>query len=176
MLAQVKNYEQFGFRLAHYHVRYSGIGNGNRPEGLIPIADVPLAAIRDYDAKCFPAPREAFLKAWIQLPESIALAATAQGGIAGYGVLRRSADGYKVGPLFADDPDTATRLLAGLLSEIPGRPYCIDMPESSVQPGTLLMATAFGLTEVFRTARMYTGGEPSFDGSRVFGVTTLELG
>lgn len=35
---------------------------------------------------------------------------------------------------------------------------------------------AFGLTEVFRTARMYPAGVPAHRAERVFGVTSLELG
>ena len=176
VLAQVGNYERSGFRFAHHHVRYSGTGGGDPPGGLVPLAEVPFAAVADYDARCFPAPREAFLRAWVRLPESFALAATNGDGLDGYGVLRKSSAGHKVGPLLADDAETASRLLAGLVAAIPGRAFCIDLPEPGVQPGSVALIREFGLTEVFRSARMYTAGEPAFDRARVFGVTTLELG
>jgi hypothetical protein len=91
-------------------------------------------------------------------------------------VLRKSANGYKVGPLFADDPGTAARLLAGLAAAVPGQPFCIDIPDETAQPGGGELVLRFGLTEVFRTARMYTAGVPAFESARVFGVTSLELG
>jgi hypothetical protein len=176
VLNKVRNYERIGFRLAHHTVRYAGTGGGARPDGLVPLADVPFAAVAAYDAGCFPAPREAFLREWVRLPELLALGAVGGGRLTGYGVLRRSTNGYKVGPLFADDPGTAARLLAGLTAAVPGQEFCIDIPDGTVQPGGGELVGRFGLTEVFRTARMYTGGVPHHQMNRVFGVTSLELG
>ncbi len=176
VLAQVPNYERSGFRFAHHTTRYAGTGGGHRPEGLVPLDTVPFAAVADYDAACFPARREAFLKPWVTLPESVALGAAGAGGLRGYGVLRKSADGYKVGPLFAADAETAARLLAGLVAAIPGAPFTIDVPDATVQPSGDELVAKFGLTEVFRTARMYTAGPPPHGLARVFGVTSLELG
>jgi hypothetical protein len=176
VLDQVPNYERSGFRFAHHHVRYVGTGGGDRPAGLVPLADVAFDTLAGYDAACFPARRAAFLRAWVRLPGSVGLAAVAGGRLIGYGVLRPAADGFKVGPLFADDADTAARLLAGLAAAAPGRPYCIDMPDPTVQPAGPGLVRTFGLTEAFRTARMYTAQVPAFDPARVFGVTSLELG
>ena len=38
------------------------------------------------------------------------------------------------------------------------------------------MIHQLGLTPVFETARMYTGPNPAIDLTKVFGVTTFELG
>jgi hypothetical protein len=176
VLNKVGNYERIGFRFAHHTARFAGTGGGVRPDGLVPLAEVPFGTIAEYDAACFPARREAFLRAWVALPESVALGAVDRGRLAGYGVLRRSANGYKIGPLFADDPATAARLLAGLTAAVPGQSFCIDVPDGTVQPACGELVHRFGLTEVFRTARMYTAGVPAFDPARVFGVTSLELG
>ena len=176
VLAQVPNYERSGFRFSHYHVRYGGIGGGDAPADLVPLTDVPFERVAAYDAKCFPAKRDVFLRSWLSLSESVALGAMANGRLSGFGALRKAADGYKLGPLFSDDLETAMRLLAGLIATIPNQSYCVDVPEPDVQPGTTQLAQQFGLKEVFRTARMYTTGDPAFDRARVFGITTLELG
>jgi hypothetical protein len=176
VLAQVPNYERSGFRLAHHTTRYAGTGGGTRPAGLVPLNSVPFESVASYDATCFPARRDAFLREWIALPESVALGAPGSGGLTGYGVLRKSVNGYKVGPLFADDAETAARLLAGLVAAIPGAAFTIDVPDATAQPSGGTLVDRFGLTEVFRTARMYTAGVPSYQASRVFGVTSLELG
>lgn len=177
VLDQVPNYERSGFRFAHLHVRYAGTGGGPPPgDGQVPLSDLPFDVIADYDAACFPARREAFLAAWLALPGAVALGRVRGGRLTGYGVLRQSADGYKVGPLFADDADAAADLLAGLTAGVPGAAFCIDIPESAVQPGAAELVRRFGLSEVFRTARMYTAGVPGVDRHRVFGVTSLELG
>jgi ribosomal protein S18 acetylase RimI-like enzyme len=176
VLEQVPKYEQSGFRVAHYITRYSGRGGGTRPAGLVPLHSMPFEHIASYDAACFPARRDALLRKWITLPQSIALGAAGSRGLTGYGVLRKSAYGYKVGPLFADDAETAARLLAGLVATIPGETFTIDVPDATGQPSALPLVGLFELIEEFRTARMYTPGEPRLRMSRVFGVTSLELG
>ncbi|QJX01091.1 GNAT family N-acetyltransferase [Frigoriglobus tundricola] len=176
VLAQVPNYERSGFRFAHHTTRYTGTGGGRSPADLVPLNAVPFESVAGYDAMCFPARRDAFLREWINLPESVALGATGPRGLTGYGVLRKSVNGYKVGPLFADDAETATRLLSGLAAAIPGEAFTIDVPDATAQPSGGTLVGRFGLTEVFRTARMYTGGAPGNGAVRVFGVTSLELG
>ena len=37
-------------------------------------------------------------------------------------------------------------------------------------------AEAYGMTPIFRTARMYRGPHPPIDLSKVWGITTFELG
>ncbi|WP_020472521.1 GNAT family N-acetyltransferase [Zavarzinella formosa] len=176
VLAQVPNYEASGFRFAHHQLRFAGTGGGETPAGLTPLADVPFPKLADYDERCFFARREVFLRQWLKLPESVGRAIVNDGEIRGYGLLRRSADGHKIGPLFADDETIAAELLAGLVATIPGQPFCIDIPEATVQPGADHLIRRFSMTEVFRTARMYNGPIPTFDIKRVYGVTTLELG
>jgi hypothetical protein len=176
VLDQVPNYERSGFRFAHHTTRYAGIGGGARPDGLVPLGEIPFDEVAGYDAACFPAPRAAFLRLWIDLPGSVALGATNGGRLTGYGVLRPSSNGFKVGPLFADGAETAARILAGLSAAAQGRPFCVDIPDDTVQPAGGRLAREFGLTEVFRTARMYTAALPDHDAARVFGVTSLELG
>ena len=56
----------------------------------------------------FPLPaRESFLRAWLANPDAVSLAAVVGGRLTGYGVVRKCVTGYKIGPLFADDPAVA---------------------------------------------------------------------
>jgi hypothetical protein len=137
---------------------------------------VPFAQLVEYDAQCFPARREVFLREWLRLPGATALGHPAGNRLAGIGVIRPSTLGFKIGPLFADDVDKAARILDGLVASVPGQSYCIDAPETQAQPGTDELVRAFGLTKVFRTARMYSADPPPHDKTKVFGVTSLELG
>jgi hypothetical protein len=176
VLAQVTNYERSGFRLAHHTTRFAGTGGGTSPGGLTALRELPFEDVAAFDARYFPARRGAFLRAWTRLPESVGLAAVEGGRLAGYGVRRKCSTGHKVGPLFAEDADTAARVLAGLVASIPGEPFCVDIPDAAAQPAGGRLVSAFGLTEMFRTARMYTAPPPAHDHSGVFGVTSLELG
>jgi hypothetical protein len=90
-------------------------------------------------------------------------------------VIRRCGRGWKVGPLFADDATAAEAILDALLSRIPAAdPWILDIPEPNAAARTLVERR--GTSQVFATARMYTGPAPSIDLDRIFGVTTFELG
>jgi hypothetical protein len=176
VLNRVSRYERYGFRSSHFHVRFAGTGGGNRPDGLVNLDEVPFAQLVEYDAQCFPSRREVFLREWLRLPGATALCLPAGNRLAGFGVVRPSSLGFKIGPLFANNVVTAVRILAGLVASVTGQSFCIDAPETRAQPGTDELVRAVGLTEVFRTARMYTADPPPHDTAKVFGVTSLELG
>jgi GNAT superfamily N-acetyltransferase len=175
VLTQQANYERSGFRFAYHHVRYRGAGGGPTPAGVVRLSAVPFDDVLAYDRRCFPAPRPLFLRGWLALRESVALGCVQEGRLAGFGAIRRSVEGFKVGPLFADDLAAADLLLRGLTAEAGGS-FCLDAPEAAENPSAGELVRRFGLAEVFRTARMYTRGRPAVDTARAFGTTTLELG
>src|SRR5262249_4833758 len=110
------------------------------------------------------------------MPESAALGFLRGGRLAGFGVAHRSVEGFKIGPLFADDLAAAEILLDGLTAATGGCPFFLDAPDAAENPAAAELVRRFGMKEVFRTARMYTHGRPRIDSRRVFGVTSLELG
>ncbi len=176
VLDQQANYERSGFRFAHQHIRHEGDGGGSVPSGVVPLSTVPFDQVVAYDRTCFPAERPVFLRRWVTLPDSAAFGVVGDGGLRGYGVIRRSVDGHKVGPLFADDRPVAERLLQALWATASGSRVCIDVPDATTNPMAEGLARMFGTRELFRTARMYTRGIPAVASSRVFGITTMELG
>ena len=175
VLAQVGNYERSGFRFSHHHIRYGGAPAGALAPGLARLDAVPFADVLAYDRACFPAAREAFLRSWLAQPESVSLGLLREGKLAGFGVARSAVDGFKIGPLFADDAGAAESLLLGLVKET-GGPVVLDVPEAAAHPTAEELVKRHGMSEVFRCARMYTGGRPAHAQQKVFGVTSLELG
>ena len=176
VVAQQQNYRKSGFELAYANVRYGGVVAASQaPEaGVMALADVPLAAVEAYDATVFPAPRSAFLRAWIGSPGHVGRALMRDGGLVGWGVIRPCHKGYKIGPLVADDRASAEAVLSVLLASVGGGEIFLDVP--SVNRDAIALAQDFGLVPVFETARMYTGAIPPLRLERVFGVTTFELG
>jgi ribosomal protein S18 acetylase RimI-like enzyme len=174
VVAQQENYRKSGFRLAFRNIRHRGVGGGAAPAGLVDLATVPFGEIAQYDGAAFPTAREAFLKSWIRQPQAVALGAMEQNGLKGYGVLRACREGFKIGPLFADDEETAERLLAGLMAPAPGAAVFLDTPEAN--PAAVALAERHKMAPVFETARMYKNGAPEMRLDRCFGVTTFELG
>ena len=174
VVAQQENYRKSGFKLAFRTIRQRGEGGGEASAGLTDLRTVTAHEIARYDGRAFPAPREEFLKLWISQPQAVALGAKDGTDLNGYGVLRACREGFKIGPLFADDERTAERLLAGLLARAPGAPVFLDTPEAN--PAALALAARHAMRPVFETARMYRNGAPEMRLDRCFGVTTFELG
>jgi GNAT superfamily N-acetyltransferase len=168
-------YARGGFVLCNRDLRFEGVGVAATPaDTLVDLRSVPFAEVSRYDAAHFPAPRERFLKAWITQPKSRALGAVRDGVLRGYGVIRPCRRGFKIGPLFGADGDTAEALFLGLGDIAPGEPIFLDVPENNSQ--AMALTQRHGLREVFGCARMYYGPPPVLPCAEIFGVTTFELG
>jgi hypothetical protein len=176
VVAQQQNYKKSGFELAYANVRYGGtvaVSQAPRPD-VIALTDIPLAAVEAHDATVFPAPRAAFLRAWIAAPGHVGRALVRDGALAGWGVIRPCRTGYKIGPLVANDRATAEAVLSALLANVDNDEIFLDVP--SINRDAVSLAQGLGLAPVFETARMYTGAIPPLRTERVFGVTSFELG
>jgi len=177
-------YAAGGFVLQHRDLRFEGTAHAHageqaqdpRCEGVRvrPLEEVPFERVVGFDAQCFPAPREDFLRRWIAQRGATALAACRGDELLGFAVRRRCARGHKVGPLFAVHDGVAAQLLDQLAGEVAGQALQLDAPErNSAATG---LAKSRGMVEVFGCARMTLGQPPAVAWDRVFGVTTFELG
>jgi hypothetical protein len=90
-------------------------------------------------------------------------------------VVRPCREGFKIGPLFADDKIIAQKLFLALIEDVPGGiPYFLDVPDLSKD--AVSMAIYYEMNPVFETARMYKGTEPELPMNRIYGITSFELG
>ena len=176
VVAQQENYRKSGFQLAYANVRYGGtVAAPAAPQAeIIALSDVPMAAVETDDATVFPAPRPAFLQAWLGAAGHVGCALLRNGRLAGWGVIRPCRNGFKIGPLVADDRATAEAVLSALLARVGGGEIFLDVP--GINREAIALAQDFGLAPVFETARMYTGAIPPLRMERVFGVASFELG
>jgi GNAT superfamily N-acetyltransferase len=176
VVAQQSNYALSGFRLAYRNVRYRGRAEPATLHASVrPAAEVAFETVSDFDRQIFPERREAFLRSWLTQPIAGAYVAQDGGRLTGYTVVRRCREGWKVGPLAADDAVIARRLYDAAADHAPSREAIfIDVPEANPDAESFL--TGLSVTPVFETARMYTGPDPAIELPKLFGVTTLELG
>jgi GNAT superfamily N-acetyltransferase len=176
VVAQQANYAKSGFRLAYRNVRYRGRAEASKQSApIVPAADVGFAAVQQYDRQIFPERRDEFLRAWLDQPRVGAFAAASSGRLAGYTVVRPCREGWKIGPLAADDITFARQLYAAAAAHAPvGEAIYLDVPEVNSEAQRLVRELA--LTPMFETARMYTGAKPEIDLSKLFGIMTFELG
>ena len=176
VVAQQANYAKSGFRLAYRNVRYGGRAEPAAIHESVRIAaETDFPVIFDFDRKIFPERREAFLRRWLTQPKSAAYVAEHRGRLTGYAVVRKCREGWKIGPLAAHDAVTAQRLYdAASTYAGSGETIYVDVPE--VNRAAQSLPALRSLSPVFETARMYTGADPAIDLSKLFGVTTFELG
>ncbi len=175
--AMVPFYEKGGFKQFTRHRRFqldAAVPDGQRPADVVDLKTVDLAAIADFDSRCFPARRERFLGAWMSQAEAVSLGYVQDGALLGFGVMRKCLVGWKIGPLFAESASVADALLTSFQLESRGEPMFLDAPDNN--PAAIELCSKHDMQEVFGCERMYYGPVPELDHDRIFGVTTLEIG
>jgi hypothetical protein len=176
VLNMVERYARLGYRRSHLTTRYMFTPRERRREAasICPAADVKFEMLADYDERHFFARREPFLRKWISQSGSRALVYQHGGTLGGFGVIRRCRQGYKIGPLFADDASIALELFTALCNHALGEPVSLDIPEPNA--AAIVLAKEFGMEPAFACIRMYLRRDPELPLERVFGITTFEAG
>ena len=179
VVAQIANYERSGFVFAHRTIRFSALSprrGGDAPGvQVVELDPTDLDALIEYDAGVFGCARSALLRPWVLRAHARTVVAFTDGAIVGYGTIRPSAGGQRIGPVFADSAAVAGAVVDALTAnEDDAMPVAIDVPD--VNTAAVAAALDRGMAPLFETARMVDGIDQGVDWSRVFGVTSLELG
>ena len=168
-------YARGGFEFAGRDLRFQTSGQSfSIPDGIVNLGEIAFADIEAYDRAHFPAPRSEFLRRWLNQPGAFTLGALSGTSLTGFAVMRPCRTGYKIGPLFADNPVVAENLFLALSAQTPGETIYLDVPENNLS--AMEMAKRYDMTEVFGCAKMYFGPKPILPGHQIFGVTSFELG
>ena len=176
VLPMQEKHERVGFKFAHKNTRYGGIAEGKPSDRCMPVSKKDFAEVASFDSRFFPATRFKFLECWFFQKDASALMVRDKStdAICSYGVIRKCARGHKIGPLFAEDEDIAEMLFGGLVSTVAGEEVFLDVPEPN--RAAMRLAQRNGMQPVFSTARMYTKTAPALPLSKIYGVTSFELG
>jgi GNAT superfamily N-acetyltransferase len=182
VIPQIERYKRSGFTSRFLNTRFRGNAENIPSEKWLHNDDIVLddrfsiETLIDYDSKIFSTPRKAFLTQWLKMPESHALVALDHNkNIIGYGVISRTAEGYKIAPLFSNSQEIAEKLYRSLCSFVEKKsPVCIDIAETNPYASALI--EQFKLEKVFDTMRMYKGKTPAIDQNKIIGLTSLEIG
>lgn len=182
---RVDDYARWGFAPASPTTRWQGISDGTIPAPAAAAAwqllegeAIPERAVQCFDAQREPSPRPHFLSQWLHHPAGTVLALIdAAGDCHGFGRIRpcllERGEGWRIGPLMAETPEAADRLLRGLLHRHPGV-VLIDAPGVNGAAVPLLERLQF--RPVGTTLRMYRGEAPAVSLRDVYGLACLELG
>ena len=174
--AMADKYRRLGYRSVHRSNRHISQPSATQhvADEIVALATVPFAELAAYDRRHFFAPRDEFLRRWIAQEGSVALGFVDAGRLKGYGVLRKCRSGYKIGPLFADQPEIAEGLVSALCNHAVGEPVSIDIPEPNQAAAAL--AARHDMRPDFTCERMYLKGDPGLPLDNIFGLTTFEAG
>lgn len=130
--------------------------------------------IHGYDTACFGFDRRKFIADWVFQSEAGAFKYIDNLKLKGYAVIRKARIGYKIGPLFADNPDIAEELFRCCLKFTSGQNVFLDITLSNIH--AVLLTRKYSGTFMFECGRMYNGKAPILPIHKIFGITSFELG
>lgn len=134
-----------------------------------------ITEILKFDLQCFGVNREEFMKLWIANPSAVTYySINEKEEVTGFAVLRKTSNGWKVGPLFANEYSSAEALYTACLNEVPDEKVYLDIPCCNVN--AVKLSEMYNTECVFECARMYYGTPPDLPMEKVYGITTFELG
>ncbi len=175
VIAMQPFYKKGGFEIAFRDERHEKAGEKFEVDTAIsPIEEKDINAVLAYDKQCFGFPRPQFLVPWLKQKNVTTFKYFDDNKLKGFAVIRKANKGYKVCPLFADTAQVAEALYKACLNSVPGEPLYLDIPVINLEAAALIKK--YKTTYVFECARMYYGKPPVMDISKVFGITTFELG
>jgi GNAT superfamily N-acetyltransferase len=168
-------YSKGGFEIDFRDERYEITGfKTDVCNNVFQIEQGDFEEISAFDRTYFGFGRESFLRNWLNIPESRSYKYIENRLLKGYTVLRKVGDGYKIGPLFADNEHVAEELYKACLSAASGEKVYLDIPVKNKNAAELVKK--FDAKYVFECARMYYGEPPKIDLNKIYGITTFELG
>lgn len=177
VIRQIERYKDTDFKLAYKNMRFemqNDRRNYNFHEKIVPLSIVSFQIVMEYDKQCFPADRSVFMKNWLKAPNTISYGYTENSSLCGIGTIRSCREGYKIGPLFADNFEIAEELFMTLINHAPDSKVFLDVPE--VNKNAIKLAKKYKMNKVFETGRVYNKEKPKIAYDKIFGITSFELG
>ena len=175
VIAMQPFYKKGGFEILFRDERYQKIGTEfTTDKNISSISNEDFESILAYDKQCFGFSRPQFMKPWLKLPGNKTFKYVEDGKLKGFAIVRKANEGYKIGPLFADNDLIAEELYKACLNSVVGEPLYLDIPV--INKGAVNIIKGYNATYVFECARMYYGKPPEVETDKIFGITTFELG
>ena len=188
--AAVPMYQSYGFQIAttdrFWKFTKSDASIRNEARNSIPginaLNQELLAKLIQYDASVLQAHRKEFLHNFLLKPGTMVVVSQNDGNINGYGVISvrdpvtpEPFTSYRIGPLYADDADTAYAILWQLLSILnTNESVYLETPGNNNSAAKLVQSLDF--IETGFQPKMFKGHLPDFDVARMFCYSSIVIG
>jgi predicted N-acetyltransferase YhbS len=169
-------YESLGFREEGPIERWQGRASGVRKNELIKIGPEGARRIPAMDCRAFGVDRRALMALLMRdCPIDPLMAIDSKGILAGYALARSGSKANYIGPVGAENSETALALLDGILSQLLGKTVYLDFnPGCGIEREALVQR---GLVKQRDLNQMTFGGESGAGVSkRILGIAGPELG
>ncbi|TDD15418.1 GNAT family N-acetyltransferase [Actinomadura sp. KC06] len=164
-------YERLGFRTVGLCTAYTGVAEGLSKRGVsVPVEASDMPAVHALDTEVFGADRSEMVKGLPSFCESFRVVRNGH-GIAGFGGAWKNEDRTMVGPVTAQDTETALTLVDEVT---PPGPVRLDIDHR--HPELITWAEAHGLRPAFTTTIMEYGAPINGDPSRLYTPVAQALG
>lgn len=149
-------------------------------------SDVPFAKLFEYDTSVHVYPRSSFLASWISASNSFSyVASTSAQSIVGYAVVRlafRPKDGWRLGPLYADNEDIALYLYRAIVDKLAHEDklnrIVVDVPCSDQSnPRALAIVDELRSKKSEESIRLFSKYVPTnWPLQKVYGISSQQMG
>ncbi|MCL6268346.1 GNAT family N-acetyltransferase [Sansalvadorimonas sp. 2012CJ34-2] len=176
---RLHKYRKHGFEESHYNRRYHYRVKGSEQLRDRVVTRPPESMeLTAFDAHYVKESRGCFIHQWLDLDvgRRHLCMRNSRGQLRGYGVLREAAEGYRVGPLYAQTVVDAKDLMEGLCCQLyAGTSVYIDIPDNNLNRRKFINHFKLEPTG-HEWVRMYYGKPPEIPTDEVYGVCSVEMG
>jgi N-acetylglutamate synthase-like GNAT family acetyltransferase len=183
VLKQVNNYKKFGFVDYGPDTIYSGtVVHLPIPDShvihIVEYDESMLEAIATYDRQVFPSPRKSVLRELFKMQYSATRVYIENGSVRGYAVLHAVHPSHEVGPCIADNKDIGRALVISLGNLLPeGDDLKLTTQSANPQAGEFIAEfPEYGWKKETEFHRMYTGGLPKTDVTKLWSPVSIDTG
>ena len=187
---RVNDYSSWGFKPSSHTIRWQLLGSDSylrtksfsssdlKGLKIVKGKSIPKTVVQAYDALRETSPRPHFLSDWLNHPAGNVIALIdIKGSCHGFGRIRpclmKEGEGWRIGPLLADNDFLAEIILNKLVQKHEGT-VLIDVP--GLNPAASNLLERLGFQKHSKTLRMYKGDQPPILMNEVYELACLELG
>lgn len=181
---QVSRYQQSGFKEYYSNARWTRV-SPEKPEDVTDLISETkdpstiLKKLCKYDGKVFGHDRKRFLKRMLELPQTCGFVSfNSVGKVNAYGIVRPCREGFRIGPLYAENFQSAQSICRILFAYVPGAKIIFDIPSTNAFGN--MFAEYFDLEHlpISDTMAMFKGDDGPIENyqNKCYATASLEFG